>query len=328
MSLALREAWKYQILTLPNPAVGATVVSPCGKILAVEAHHKAGAPHAEVNALKSAYYQLTEDENILTIQDSAKIHAYLLQHHNGCFVGCDIYTTLEPCAHVDRTPSCANLIASLGVSKVYIGSRDTNEIASGGANMLQNAGIEVECGVLEKECDALLLPFLKTQKKGSFVFFKWAQRLDGSTTEGIISCSASRNHVHALRDVCDLLVIGGNTVRTDRPTLDARHVAGKAPDVLIYSKRQEFDRSIPLFHIPSRNVYISDSLDIINNYRCVMVEGGANMLGALEDSIDMCLVYIAPELSGKKDGASIEKKLKLLHQNRIDQDIFAWFESS
>jgi len=73
MTLALREAWKYQGLTYPNPAVGCCVVGEYGEILAVEAHHKAGEPHAEVNALKAAYYKLTNDNYILALNDSAEI---------------------------------------------------------------------------------------------------------------------------------------------------------------------------------------------------------------------------------------------------------------
>ena len=79
LSLALKEAWKYQGVTYPNPAVGCTVVGKNGDILAVEAHHKAGTPHAEVKALQQAYYKLTQDSSILEIEDSSEIHTYLLK---------------------------------------------------------------------------------------------------------------------------------------------------------------------------------------------------------------------------------------------------------
>ena len=55
MRHALNEAWKYQGLTFPNPAVGAVVSNENGEILGVGAHQKAGMPHAEVLALKAAY---------------------------------------------------------------------------------------------------------------------------------------------------------------------------------------------------------------------------------------------------------------------------------
>ena len=54
MKLAIDEAWKYQLLTYPNPAVGCVIVKN-GKLLAIEAHKVAGMAHAEVNALKEAF---------------------------------------------------------------------------------------------------------------------------------------------------------------------------------------------------------------------------------------------------------------------------------
>ena len=58
MNLALQEAWKYQGLTYPNPAVGCTVVGQNdSEILAVEAHQKAGEAHAEVNGTQGSLLQ-------------------------------------------------------------------------------------------------------------------------------------------------------------------------------------------------------------------------------------------------------------------------------
>ena len=76
-----------------------------------------------------------------------------------------------------------------------------------------------------------------------------------------------------MRDKCDLLVIGGESVRVDRPTLDARLIDGKAPDILIYSRSSDFDKSIPLFSVKGRKVMVSDSLDEIKNYKNIMIEG-------------------------------------------------------
>jgi len=323
MGLALSEAWKYQILTYPNPAVGATLISPCGKILAVEAHQKAGLPHAEVLALKQGYFQLTQDEEILPLTASADIHDYLIKHHNGVFHGCEIYTTLEPCAHVGKTPSCAMLISEVGISKVYIGSMDRNATASGGAKLLEAKNIAVEQGVLEEKCEALLFPFYR-YLKGQFVFFKWAQRLDGSTNDGVISSASSRELVHKMRDVCDLLVIGGNTVRTDRPTLDARLCDGKAPDVLIYSKQKEFDTTIPLFGIEGRKVFVSDDLSIMQEYKCIMIEGTQTLFEATRDIVDIYLAFVAPKMA-KSDGfRKTQAQFDILHSQKIDNDILLY----
>jgi len=136
MSLALKEAWKYQGLSYPNPAVGCTIVGENGEILAVEAHHKAGEPHAEVNALKAAYYKLTDDAYILALNDSSDIHTHLQSNHNNIFANTTLYTTLEPCSHFGKTPSCARLISDLGIREVYIGSNDINPQAKAGSMIL------------------------------------------------------------------------------------------------------------------------------------------------------------------------------------------------
>lgn len=325
MSLAVAEAWKYQVLTSPNPAVGACVVSPCGKILAVEAHKRAGLPHAEVEALKQAYIQLTNDRSIEKLTASKEIHDYLKEHHNSCFTGCEIYTTLEPCAHYGKTPSCASLITELGLAKVYIGASDFNNKAAGGASLLRQAGIEVEDRILQQQCDDLLIHF-KHYLQGNFVFFKWAQRLDGSTNDGTISSKESRELVHKLRDVCDLLVIGGNTVRTDRPTLDARLVGGKAPDVLIYSREKEFDRTIPLFDVPGRKVFIENSLERVKEYGCVMIEGSEQMFAATKELTHLYLAFIAPKFAPSDGFRNVEADFKVLSERKVGDDIMAWLE--
>ncbi len=325
MSLALKEAWKYQGLTYPNPAVGCLITGKNGEILALEAHKRAGGPHAEIEALKRAYYKLTNDERILEIDLSSDIHSFLLKNHNGCFKEVSLYTTLEPCSHVGKTPSCATLISSLEIKKLYIGSNDFNQEASGGSKIVEGSNIHVENALLKNECDALLYPFNMWRKK-RFVFFKWAQRLNGTTDDGIISSKASRANVHAMRDVCDLLVIGGNTVRTDRPTLDARLVGGKAPDVLILSNSKEFDSSIPLFDIKDRKVIISDNLSILDEYKNIMIEGSSKMFELTRDVVDYYLCYLAPTLGGNSSFEKIDEKFDILNIQKEEQDIIMWMK--
>ena len=325
MALAIKEAWKYQILTFPNPAVGCCIVSGLGEILAVEAHKQAGKPHAEVEALQAAYYKLTNDDTITKLQASSQIHSYLLEHHNNIFQDCTLYTTLEPCSHYGKTPSCASLIKNLGIKKVVVGVNDPNEEASCGNKILQDGGIEVVSGVMQKECEDLLLPFTKALQ-GNFVFFKWAQRLNGTYDGGVISSQNSRELVHTMRDRCDLLVVGGETVRQDRPTLDARLVGGKAPDVLIYSHKDDFDRSIPLFGVEGREVYIESSLEKIGEYKCVMIEGGSAMFEATQEIVDTYLCFIAPTFGGLRVFEHQDTKFEILHQDKVAQDIILWMK--
>ena len=325
MRLALDEAWKYQGLTYPNPAVGCCVVGEFGEILAVEAHHKVGEPHAEVNALQQAYYKLTRDDSILDLVSSSAIHTYLLEHHHNLFTKTTLYTTLEPCAHFGKTPSCASLISNLGIEKVYVGSKDSNKIAEDGNAILEKAGVCVENKLLKVSCDNLLFPFRKTLED-RFVFFKWAQRLNATTDAGIISTQSSRKNVHAMRDVCDLLVIGGETVRKDRPTLDARLVGGKAPDILIFSRQKEFDKTIPLFHIPNRKVHIEDNFSKLANYKNIMIEGGATMYDLTSEIVDYYLVYIAPTFGGSNSFEAKKRNFEILNIAKEDKDIIMWMK--
>jgi len=325
MNLALKEGWKYQGLTYPNPAVGCCVVSRDGAILSVEAHQKAGEPHAEVNALKSAYIKLTNSTKIQELTNSADIHKYLIQNHSNIFKDCSVYTTLEPCSHVGKTPSCADLLSQMGVKKVYVGVLDTNPEASCGNKKLQDAHVDVESGVIKEECEELLHPFL-TWSKSKFVFFKWAQRLNGTYDDGIITSKESRKKVHAMRDKCDLLVIGGESVRVDRPTLDARLVDGKAPDILIYSRQSEFDKTIPLFNVEGRDVIVSDNLDILDDYKNIMIEGGSNMFEATRDIVDRYLCFVAPKLGGHKVFKANVEEFEILNILQDDKDIIMWMK--
>jgi len=325
MSLALKEAWKYQGLTYPNPAVGCTIVSDNGEILAVQAHHKAGGPHAEVNALKAAYYKLTDDSYILALTDSADIHTHLQSNHNNIFENVTLYTTLEPCSHFGKTPSCARLIADLGIKEVYIGSNDTNPKAKAGSMILNMNDCLVYSELLKDECDALLKPFNLWQKE-NFVFFKWAQRLNATTDDGNVSSSESRKNVHAMRDVCDLLVIGGNTVRVDRPILDARLVDGKAPDVLIISQQDEFDKTIPLFNVDGREVFIEDNFSKLKEYKNIMIEGSSKMYELSAKEVDYYLCYLAPTFGGKNGFSNLEDKLEILNLQKETQDIIMWMK--
>ena len=235
MKLAIDEAWKYQLLTYPNPAVGCVVVKD-GRLLAIEAHKEAGMPHAEVNALKTALLSKESNSLLRALTKSSEIHEYLIKNHNNFFNDCEIYTTLEPCNHEGKTPSCAKLLSILKPKRVIIGSIDTNKIASGGIKTLEDENINVTTNVLEKECENLLIPFKSWQNKTS-IFFKMAQTLNGSI-DGQISSQRAKLYVHMLRDKIDLLLIGGNTIRTDKPTLDTRYIKGREPDIFIYSKNR------------------------------------------------------------------------------------------
>ena len=323
MKLTIDEAWKYQFLTYPNPAVGACIVKD-SKVLSVEAHKEAGKPHAEVNALKVAYLTKYPDSKLKDIEDSHSIHEYLANNHNDFFKTCKIYVTLEPCNHIGKTPACAILLENIAIRKVVIGTLDPNKTASGGLQRLQKAGIEVVV-LNDKNSYNLLLPFIKWQEN-SFNFFKLAIREDGSCDGGYITSQESLNLVHEIRTKLDLLTIGGETVRIDRPTLDARFAKENiAPDILIYSKQSDIDKTIPLFNIQNRKVTISSNLQLLDKSSFSMIEGGFNLFETLKNKIDMLMLFISHKEKQEKKFNFNELNLTKIYSyfiNETDEIIF------
>ena len=313
LKLAIDEAWKYQFLTYPNPAVGSTLI--INNHIFVNAHKKAGNPHAEVEVLWEAFSAFHATPNLKTSQE---IHEYLIQNHNNFFNNSIMYVTLEPCSHVGKTPSCANLLTILKPKKVVIGWLDPISEHSGGVEMLKKTGIEVEI-VNDKRCYDLIEPFIKWQKD-KFIFFKFAFSLNGVYTGGYITKKSSLEWVHKVRDKLDLIVIGGETIRTDRPTLDSRLINGKAPDILIYSRDKDFDTNIPLFNVENRKVYISDNLDIINKYNFIMIEGGENLYKHLNNKIDWKVFMVNPNKFINRDNFKIDEEFEIIYIKQ-DKDI-------
>ena len=201
MQEALRLARNAAGRTSPNPLVGAVIVRE-GRIVGAGWHRKAGTPHAEIHALNMA-------------GNLAK--------------GATLYVTLEPCSHYGRTGPCAEAVVKAGIKRVVIGMGDPNpKVAGKGIAILERAGIEVRCGVLEDEARALNEVFLKwiaTQKP--FVVLKTAMSLDGkiATHTGKsqwITGEAARRRVHEYRDTYDGIMVGIGTVLADNPSLTAR----------------------------------------------------------------------------------------------------------
>ncbi len=318
MKLAIDEAWKYQLLTFPNPAVGCVVVKN-GEILSIEAHKEAGQGHAEVNALKAAFLKKNPNDVIKTKNKSHEIHEYLMKNHNGFFEDCEIYVTLEPCNHIGKTPSCAALLKEIKPKRVIVAHEDINKEAKGGIKTLKEAKIEISLGCMKKEAYELLYPFIKWTKR-TFIFYKMAQTLNGSI-DGKISSNQVKAYVHTLRDKIDLMLIGGNTVRADKPTLDARYVAGRAPDIFIYSKNKIFDKNIPLFKIPNREVIISDDLFKLFDYKFVMIEGVYNLLESLKEKIDYIVLLVSPKIrKGVNALNNIDIDFEIIHENYIGEE--------
>lgn len=202
MAEAIRLARKGMGMVSPNPLVGAVVVKD-NKIVGRGFHQRFGGPHAEVFALQEAG-----------------------EHAQGA----DLYVNLEPCCHFGKTPPCTNILIKYGIKRAFIGIQDPNPLVGGkGSLVLQNAGIEVEIGILADKCSELNEAFIKyITSKVPFVALKLAATLDGkiATVTGDsqwISGEAARRFVHRLRYEADAVMVGIGTVMADNPLLTNRY---------------------------------------------------------------------------------------------------------
>ena len=320
MHLAIKEAWKNQFLTYPNPAVGCVLLDKNAQILAISAHKEAGHPHAELNAVLQALRAFEPSLNIPNEPNAA--YDFILKHHKGLFKGGVAFVSLEPCSHFGKTPPCASLFATLGLKKVFVSVKETSVAARGGAEILRKMGVEVEFGLCENEGLKLLKPFLKWQKNEPFKLFKLALTLNGSAL-GKITRRESDIYTHKIRSKLDCLVVGGETVRRDKPTLDARLVGGKAPDICILSKHDlaEFDKEIPLFKVPNRRIFTQ----IPPQAKFIMFEGAERFLGLFKDEMDAFLIF---HNASFKDEANVRLNLplKTLFCGTLGEDSYGIYE--
>ncbi len=275
--------------TAPNPMVGAVVVYN-DRIIGEGYHQRYGEAHAEPNAINS----VTEKE--------------LLREST-------LYVNLEPCSHFGKTPPCANLIITSGIPRVVIGTLDPNPKVSGrGIQLMREAGIEVEVGVLEKECVELNKRFFIWQRENRpFVLLKWAQTRDGfidvnrkEPGDGpvLISNLLTKQFTHKYRAQNQAIMVSTNTAVLDNPNLSVRRWSGKNPvrvtidrtgripenyhlldqsvRTLVFTEQTNKLTSEKLEYItlPFDDGLIRNILQILSekNIHSVLVEGGSQLL--------------------------------------------------
>ncbi|TNB60419.1 bifunctional diaminohydroxyphosphoribosylaminopyrimidine deaminase/5-amino-6-(5-phosphoribosylamino)uracil reductase RibD [Campylobacter helveticus] len=320
MDLALKEAWKYQFLTYPNPAVGCVILDKNGKILSIKAHEKQGEPHAELNAIKEALRILKPEFDFP--KEANALHEFILKHHQNLLQNATAFVSLEPCTHQGKTPPCAKLFSTLGFKKVFISVKDENKIASGGAEFLRQKGVLVETGILEKKGKELLKPFLKWQK-GTFKLFKLALSLNGSALGKFVSNETSRTYAHQIRSAIDLLVVGGETLRKDKPILDSRLCNAKAPNLCILSRQslESFDKNIPAFSVKNRQIFTQ----IPKDAKFLMYEGGAEFLRTFKEQMDMFLIFHNAKFN-EGENVKLDLELKPLFRGNYEEDSYGIYE--
>lgn len=273
-----------------NPQVGCVILSPEGEVIAEGWHRGRGTAHAEVNALSHL--------------------------PDGGARGATAVVTLEPCNHHGRTGPCSEALIDAGIAKVVYAVSDPNPTASGGAERLRVAGVDVTGGVLADAVSEFLRPWLTATRLGRpYVTLKWASSLDGRAaaddgTSQWITGEAARSHVHAQRAAADAIVVGTGTVLADDPSLTARDADGRLladqPVPVVIG-----ERAVPIrarLHDHPKPVIVAASRDLetvlrglyARGIRHVLVEGGPTIASAFVAAglVDEYLVYLAPVLLG------------------------------
>ena len=201
MTRAIELAKRGWGATPPNPMVGAVLVKN-GEIIGEGWHTKDGAPHAEIECLKSA----TQSPE-----------------------GADLYVTLEPCSTHGRTGACCDAIAAAKIARVFAGTSDPNPAHAGRAKaVLESRSIACKIGILEKQCRELNFIFNRTiVEQTAFVALKYAVSADGKITRRRgehtqITGEAARADAMVWRRLFSAIGAGYGTLVSDNPKLTSR----------------------------------------------------------------------------------------------------------
>lgn len=327
MQACLELARKARNACPPNPAVGALLVAPDGRVLGRGFTQPPGHAHAEIMALRDA---------------AARGHPV---------AEATLYVTLEPCSHHGRTPPCCDAVVAAGIRQVVVSIEDPNPLVAGsGLARLRAAGIAVTAGAGAVESRELNIGFFSRMvRKTPWVRMKIAASLDGKTAlnngaSQWITSEPARADGHAWRARASAVLTGVGTVLEDDPLLDVRlHKTQRQPHLVVVDSRLETPPSARLFG-PQRTLLIYAAETHTERQRAleargaqviyrpgaggkvdlasmlqdlaarevneVHVEAGHKLNGSLirEGLVDEFLVYLAPKLLGPgRDMAALQE---------------------
>ena len=288
MDFALDEAKKAWRLSPPNPSVGAVIVKD-GRLIGAGSTQQTGGPHAEIMALRDAE---ARGENV---------------------EGATVYVTLEPCSHWGRTPPCALALIQAKVARVVAATGDPNpKVCGRGLRMLEEAGVEVELGVREKEAKEVNVSFLARMTRGTpWVRVKTAVTLDGRTAlpdgrSKWITGEAARADVQLWRGRSGAVVTGAGTVRADNPQMNVRlEDQIRQPLRVVVDPRLETSPQARILHSPGGRVLF------------VSAEEHRERRDALESAGAEVLRIPHPEIPGRVDLARLMVELARREVNEV-----------
>lgn len=214
MSRALELAARGRFTTSPNPAVGCVLVKD-GRVIGEGYTRPAGGNHAEIEALAG----VSDTSGAALETCGAALET----------CGATAYVTLEPCSHSGKTGPCVEALIAAGIRRAVIACEDPNpKVAGQGIKILEQAGIEVACGLFEEQAREINKGFIKRHEQGTpWVLVKMAASLDGRTAMASgqsqwITTPASRQDVQRLRAASCAIITGIGTQLMDDPSLTVR----------------------------------------------------------------------------------------------------------
>lgn len=309
--------------TSPNPVVGCVILNAAGEVVGEGFHAYAGGPHAEIVALAQA-------------GERAK--------------GGVAVVTLEPCNHTGRTGPCSQALINSGITRVVIAVDDPNPAASGGADTLRAAGVQVITGVREAEATKGNIAWLSAVRRGRpYLIWKFASTIDGRSaaadgTSMWITSEASRIDVHALRGTVDAIIVGVGTVLADDSRLTARNLrdgslAIRQPMRVVVDSggrtplgAKVRDGAAPTWIATAAEVGVDSTgrVDLValmtelyaRGVRSALLEGGPTLAGAFLAAglVDKIVGYVAPKLLGAGPAALLGTGVKTI-TDAIELDV-------
>ena len=309
MERALELAWQGRGFTSPNPMVGAVVVKD-GVVVGEGYHARFGEAHAEVEALRAA-------------GERAR--------------GATVFVSLEPCNHYGKTPPCVDALIAAGVRRVVAATRDPSPVASGGAERLRAAGIDVTFDVEAEAARELNAPFFHAiVSDRPWVSVKLALSIDGAIADASrgpawLTGKKARREVHRLRAGSDAIAVGLGTVRADNPELTVRDAPPPrvSPARVVFTRRGQLPLTSALARTATEvpTIVVAESVDLAyarrlmglgvevmagtsidegmralrtRGIRSILIEGGATITGALlaANVVDRLIIFQAPVLLG------------------------------
>ena len=281
MSEALKLAAQGRFTTSPNPTVGCVIVAD-GKVVGQGFTRPAGGNHAEIEALQSA----------------------------GDVTGATAYVSLEPCSHQGRTGPCVDALITAGIARVVIACEDPNpQVAGSGIKKLQDAGIQVDSGLLEDQARDINKGFIKRQEEGTpWVLVKMAASLDGRTAMASgqsqwITTPPARQDVQRLRAASCAIITGIGTQLMDDPSLTVRITSEELgvqdslqqPLRVVVDSKLQMSATARMFEQPGATLIATLEGESQREKSQALIEAGAEVifLPAMAEHIDLQALLVA-----------------------------------